>query len=448
MSKFQFPKEFTWGVATSSYQIEGAWNEDGKGESIWDRFCHSPGNIDNGDTGDVACDHYHRWPEDVALMKTLGVHAYRLSLSWPRVLPEGRGRINHAGLDFYNRLIDGLLDAGIQPFITLYHWDLPQALQDEGGWTVRSTADAFTEYADLVSRHLGDRVNAWMTLNEPFVSAYVGYFEGRHAPGHASLDEMMSAAHHLMLAHGMAIPIIRRNSDGAEVGIVLNLGFTVPASPSEADMVATKRSDGIVNRWYLDPLNGKGYPTDITELFARPMEYVQSGDLETIATPIDFLGVNYYFRSIVRSEEIPEEENAPRTVFSNPDLTEMGWEVYPEGLFEILTRVHREYSFPALYVTENGAAYVDRVDENGEVHDPKRIAYLQGHLLAIAKAIKAGVPLKGYFAWSLMDNFEWAHGFSKRFGLIYVDFSTQRRILKSSARWYQGVISANAIEDV
>ena len=445
MNDNAFPGDFVWGTATSSYQIEGAWNEDGKGESIWDRFSHTPGKIEDGSTGDVACDHYHRWREDVALMKEMGLHAYRFSIAWPRVLPEGRGRANPAGLDFYSRLVDALLEVEIEPFVTLYHWDLPQVLQDQGGWPARASAEAFVEYADLVSRRLGDRVKHWMTFNEPFVSALVGYLEGRHAPGHTDLDEALAAAHHLLLAHGWAVPVIRRNSPEAGVGIVLNLSGQVPASPSAADRAAAWRQDGIINRWFLDPLAARGYPGDIVQHYARPMDFVQAGDMEAMAVPLDFLGVNFYSRIVVRSKQVPEADNAPRTVFPSPERTEMGWTVYPEGLYELLGRLHFDYRFPALYITENGAAYPDQVGPDGQVDDPSRVAYLKGHLAAAARAIAVGVPLRGYFAWSLLDNFEWAHGYTKRFGLIYVDYRTQRRVFKSSAHWYRRVIAANAV---
>ncbi len=446
-TEISFPSNFIWGAVTAAYQIEGAWNEDGKGESIWDRFSHTPGKIEGEDTGDVACDHYHRWREDVALMRRLGLQAYRFSISWPRLLPEGQGRVKQASLDFYDRLVDALLEASIAPFVTLYHWDLPQALQDKGGWPARATAEAFVGYADVASRTLGDRVKHWMTLNEPFVSAMVGYLEGRHAPGHSDLDEALAAAHHLLLAHGWAVPVIRRNSPGAQVGIALNLSGQTPASPSAADRAAAWRQDGILNRWFLDPLSARGYPADIVQYRGRPMDFVQAGDLEAIATPLDFLGVNYYMRGIVRSDAVPEAENAPRTVFPNPERTEMGWEVYPEGLYELLGRLHFDYRFPVFYITENGAAYLDQIGPDGQVDDPLRVAFFKEHLTAAARAITAGVPLRGYFAWSLLDNFEWAHGYSKRFGLIYVDYPTQRRILKTSARWYRRVITTNAVID-
>jgi len=442
-----FPSGFVWGAATASYQIEGAWDEDGKGQSIWDRFSHTPGRIANGDTGDVACDHYHRWKEDVGLMKELGLHAYRFSISWPRLLPEGRGRVNRGGVDFYSRLVDALLEAEITPYVTLYHWDLPQALQDQGGWPKRATAEAFVEYAEVVSHSLGDRVTYWITLNEPYVSASVGHLEGRHAPGHTDLDEALSAAHHLLLAHGWSVPVIRGNSNGAQVGITLNLSPHVPASPSVPDRAAAWQGDGILNRWFLDPISARGYPPDIIQHHGRPMDFVQAGDLEEIAVPLDFLGINYYFRTVVRSTLVPEAQNEPRMVFVNRNPTEMGWKLYPEGLYDLLGRLHFDYRFPALYITENGAAYPDEVGPDGHVDDPQRIAYLGEHLAAAARAIAAGVPLRGYFAWSLLDNFEWAHGYSKRFGLIYVDYPTQRRIPKASAHWYRRVIAANAVVD-
>jgi beta-glucosidase len=445
--EFTFPPQFAWGTATAAYQIEGAWNEDGKGESIWDRFSHTPGKIARGDTGDEACDHYHRWPEDVQLMKELGLRAYRFSISWPRLLPQGRGEVNAAGIDFYSRLVDALLAAGVEPFVTLYHWDLPQALEDRGGWPARSTAEAFVEYADLASRKLGDRVKHWMTLNEPFVSAFIGYRDGRHAPGHTDLDEALAAAHHLLLGHGRAVPILHRNSPGAEVGIAVNLSGQTPASPSVADRAAAWLADGKLNRWFLDPLAGRGYPLDVVQHFGRSVDMIRPGDLEAIAVPLDFLGINYYRRGIVRSDKLPESENAPRTVLANPQRTTMGWEVYPAGLYEILGRLHFDYNFPAIYVTENGAAYPDQIGPDGQVNDPLRIAYLKDHLAAVARAMDMGVPVQGYFVWSLMDNFEWAHGYSQRFGLIYTDYATRRRILKASVDWYRRVIAANAIVD-
>lgn len=442
---YSFPENFTWGTATASYQIEGAWNEDGKGESIWDRFSHTPGKIENGDTGDVACDHYHRWQEDIELMKSINLTAYRFSVAWPRILPAGRGIVNRTGLDFYSRLVDGLLEAGITPWVTLYHWDLPQALQDEGGWPSRSTVAAFLEYTDVITRALGDRVKNWITFNEPFVSAIVGYLEGRHAPGIKDQHQTIAASHHLLLSHGKSVPVIRQNSPGANVGITLNMSPQMPASPSPEDRARATWLDGFINRWFLDPLVGRGYPQDIVNGFNGRMDFVLPGDLENIAVPVDFVGVNYYTRSIARSPMIAETENEPITVFPNEEHTEMGWEVYPEGLYLTLGRLYFDYAFPAIHITENGAAYIDQV-VNGQVDDLQRLGYIKRHLHQVHRAIQAGVPIKGYFVWSMMDNFEWAHGYNKRFGLIYVDYETQQRIPKSSAKWYGQVIRKNAID--
>jgi beta-glucosidase len=441
-----FPKNFAWGAATASYQIEGAWDADGKGESIWDRFSHTPGMVLNGDTGDVACDHYHRWREDVSLMKELGLHAYRFSISWPRILPEGRGRVNQAGIDFYSQLVDELLEAGIEPYVTLYHWDLPQALQDDGGWPARAIVDAFSEYADITSRTLGDRVKNWITLNEPWVSAFNGYQDGHHAPGRKDQGEALAAAHHLLVSHGMSVPIIRENCPGANVGITLNLTHAEPASPSLADRQAATWLDGYINRWFLDALTGRNYPQDMLISFDLDAHLIQPGDLGAIAVPIDFLGVNYYTRSIVRSDQIEEKDNEPRTVFPGEEITEMDWEVYPQGLFSILERLHLDYTFPAIYITENGAAFADKIAPRGRVEDPNRLSYIRRHLESIHQAIEMGVPVKGYFVWSLFDNFEWAFGYSKRFGIIYVDFQTQQRILKSSALWYREVMEKNVLD--
>jgi len=441
-----FPPDFIWGGATASYQIEGAWNEDGKGPSIWDTFSHTPGKINDASTGDIACDHYHRWEDDIQLMKWLGLKAYRFSLSWPRILPDGRGKVNEAGIDFYSRLVDGLLETGITPYATLYHWDLPQALQDKGGWPARATAEAFAEYADVATRVFGDRIKHWMTLNEPQVVAHVGYLEGRHAPGHRDIDEMLAASHHLLLGHGMAVPVIRANVPDGQVGIVLNLTPMQPASRSAADRAAAWLVDGKVNRWYLDPLSARGYPQYAVEAYNRPMDFVQPGDLDVIAAPLDFLGLNYYTRNIIRAP-IPEDQNLPQEIFRDPHPTDMDWEVYPDGLARMLMRLHSSYSFPAIYITENGSAYPDVINADGRVDDPLRVSYLCEHFAAAERAIAAGVPLKGYFVWSLLDNFEWGFGYTMRFGVIYVDYLTQRRIPKSSAEYYKRVIEANAVLD-
>jgi beta-glucosidase len=454
--KIRFPEKFLWGAATSAYQIEGAWNEDGKGESIWDHFSHTPGKVKDGDSGDIACDHYHRWREDVQIMKDLGLGAYRFSISWPRILPGGRGKPNQAGLDFYNRLVDTLLAADILPFATLYHWDLPQALQNEGGWGSRDTAEAFVEYADVVCRSLGDRVKYWITHNEPSVATFIGHLEGSHAPGFRDLSVALRVSHHLLLSHGWCVPVIRQRSPAAQVGLAMNLNRILPASPSQADLEANRSQEGIWSRWFLDPLYGRHYPADLVadavaagHLPAEGMTFVKDGDLRAIAAHTDFLGLNYYTRMLSRSQAIPEAQNQPATVIQAPkdsvNWMDMGWEVYPQGLFDVLCGLYYEYKVPCIYITENGCSFSDGPDASGKVHDHRRINYLVRHLAAARQAIDIGVPLAGYFAWSLMDNFEWGLGFSQRFGLVWVDFETQQRILKDSALWYRQVIAENGI---
>jgi beta-glucosidase len=385
MPKLTFPQNFVWGAATASYQIEGAWNEDGRGESIWDRFSRTPGKVANGDTGDVSCDHYHRWREDIALMKELGLQSYRFSIAWPRILPEGRGPVNQRGLDFYRRLVDELLANDIVPFATLYHWDLPQALQDAGGWPERATAEAFVEYADAISRHLGDQVTNWITINEPWCASLLSYQIGEHAPGWQDWPAALAASHHLLLAHGWAVPVLRRNSPGAQVGITLNFTPAAAASPSMADVDAARHFDGYFNRWFLDPVYGRHYPADMVadyitagHLPPEGLTFVRPGDLDAIAVQTDFLGVNYYNRSVLRSQEVPEHENAPRTVFLAPESewTAMGWEVYPQGIYELLARLHFEYRPGKLYVTENGASYADTPNGNGSINDQLRQRFL------------------------------------------------------------------------
>jgi beta-glucosidase len=450
-----FPSGFLWGAATSAFQIEGGTAADGRGESIWDRFCRTPGKVQDGALGDVACDHYHRWREDVALMKELGLGAYRFSISWPRVIPDGRGAVNARGLDFYSRLVDGLLEAGIAPYATLFHWDLPQALQDAGGWPVRATADAFQDYVEAVVRRLGDRVSHWITHNEPWCASLLSHQVGRHAPGLMDWPAALAASHHLLLSHGKAVPIVRAHSPRAEVGITLNLTPAEPASPSRADREACRHFDGYFNRWFLDPVYGRGYPADMVADYGRqgrlPRDWdrlVAPGDLAAIGEPTDFLGVNYYNRAVVRAEDVPEAENLPRTVFLAPeaDWTEMGWEVHPEGLYQILCRVHFDYAPGRIFVTENGASWSDPPGPDGRVPDLRRLTFLREHFRAARRAIAAGVPLAGYFVWSLLDNFEWERGYSQRFGIVWVDYATQRRIPKESARWYTRVIGANSAE--
>jgi len=453
---YHFPKGFVWGGATASYQIEGAAFVDGRGLSIWDTFSHTPGKTLNGDTGDVACDHYHRWREDIQLMKELGLGAYRFSIAWPRVLPRGRGRVNEVGLAFYDRLVDGLLEAGITPYITLYHWDLPQALQNEGGWVNRATVDAFSEYTKVVADRLGDRVKHWITLNEPWVSAWVGHSEGRHAPGLKDRTAALQAAHHLLLAHGRAVPLLRAASGPkAEVGITLNVGPQYPVSLNPEDQQAAIYADGHLNRWFLDPLFGKGYPTDMQELYAkagaRP-PVTQPADFSEIDAHLDFIGVNYCFPHFVYAAGIDDRQmgwaalSPEQHVANGREITEMGWPVVPTGFTDILTRIQRDYSPKTLYITENGCAMADELVD-GAVDDPRRVAYYRRHLIAVRRAIDEGTPVKGFFAWSLMDNFEWGWGYSKRFGIVYVNYATQQRIPKASAHFYKQVIAANAVSE-
>jgi len=445
-SILRFPEGFIWGAATSAYQIEGGVTEGGRGPSIWDTFCRSEGKVFQGHTGDVACDHYHRYAEDVELMRTLGLHAYRFSIAWPRILPEGRGEVNPEGLDFYDRLVDALLAAGIQPFATLYHWDLPQALQDAGGWVSRDTVGAFCEYADAVSRRLGDRVKNWITHNEPWVVAFAGHAWGWHAPGLQDMATALQVAHHLLLSHGEAVPILRENGGaGTQVGITLNLAPVHPASPAAEDVAAARRRDGYLNRWFLDPLFKGTYPEDMLAFYGQLAPLVQPGDMARIAAPLDFLGVNYYTRNVVRDDPESPEVQSRLVMPEGAEVTEMGWEVYPQGLYELLMRLRDDYRPPAIYITENGAAFPDEATPDGRVFDPRRIAYLDGHLRQVHRAIREGVPLKGYFVWSLLDNFEWSHGYSKRFGLVYVFYPTQQRIVKESGYWYRRVIERNGL---
>ncbi|KIF71429.1 beta-glucosidase [Streptomyces sp. AcH 505] len=433
------PADFTWGVATAAYQIEGAVAEDGRAPSIWDTFSHTPGTIDGGDTGDVACDHYHRVPEDIGLMKQLGVDAYRFSLAWPRIVPDGNGAVNKAGLDFYDRLVDGLLEAGISPFATLYHWDLPQASQDRGGWPARETAEHFARYAGIVAERLGDRVKDWATLNEPLCSSWIGHLEGTMAPGVRDLTAAVHTSYHLHLGHGLAVQAIRAVSSDARIGIVNNLSPIEPATDSEADRAAAVRADGHTNRWWLDPIHGRGYPQDMVDLYGVDLP-VRDGDLETIAAPLDWLGVNYYFRQIVRDDPTGIAPFAKQVEVPGARLTAMPWEVHADGLEQLLLRVTEEYGAQRIFVTENGSAYPDVVQADGTVDDPERVRYLEEHLAACARAVEKGAPLAGYFAWSLLDNFEWAYGYDKRFGLVHVDYDTQVRTVKSSGYRYADIV--------
>ena len=436
--------DFVWGVATSAYQIEGAVAEDGRSPSIWDTFARVPGVVDNGDTGDPACDHYHRWREDVGLMRRLGVEAYRFSIAWPRVIPAGRGAVNQAGLDFYDRLVDELLAAGIRPFTTLYHWDLPQVLQDQGGWPERSTAYALADFAAVVGQRLGDRVADWFTINEPLCSAWIGHLEGTMAPGKRDLALAVPAAHHLLLGHGLAAATLREVSAGpVRVGAVVNLSPCEPATEDEADVAAARRADGHTNRWWLDPLHGRGYPADMVELYGIEPP-VHPGDLDLIAAPMDHLGLNYYFRQVVVDDPTGPLPRAKMVSVPDSTRTAMDWEVHPAGLEQLLTRLAEEYRVPRIYVTESGSAWPDEVEPDGTVQDKERAEYLEDHLAASVRAAANGVPLAGYFVWSLLDNFEWAYGYAKRFGLVHVDYATQARTIKTSGYRYAEVIARHA----
>jgi beta-glucosidase len=429
VNRARFDAGFMWGVATASYQIEGAVAEDGRGESVWDRFCQQPGAIADGSSGAVACDHYHRWADDVALMAEMGVEHYRFSMSWSRVQADGQGAWNEAGFAFYDRLLTALAERGIQAHLTLNHWDLPQALQDQGGWASRATCTHFVRYAQEVARRFGDRLASLVTHNEPWVIAILGHQDGVFAPGLKARSIAYQVSHHLLLSHGMAVQALRQSHPKLPLGIVLNLSPIYPASADEADVAKARLDDGMIVRWYMDALFHARYPADVLAHLGEDAPQVQDGDLATVAQPLDFVGVNYYTRNFSSSGN-------PWDVQANSErVTAMGWEVYPQGLTELLLRLHRDYAPKALMVTENGSAFDDEMVD-GQVHDTQRLAYLQEHIVACAHAIEQGVPLKAYFAWSLLDNFEWASGYDKRFGLVRVDYDTQQRTVKDSGRWY------------
>jgi beta-glucosidase len=449
MAQITFPKQFLWGAATAAYQIEGAVKEDGRGETIWDRFSHTPGKTLNGDTGDIACDHYHRYREDIALMKKLGLKGYRFSVAWSRIFPDGKGNVNQRGIDFYQSLVDELLTAGIEPAVTLYHWDLPQALQDKGGWANRDTTDYFTDYAVVLFKTFGDRVKKWITHNEPICAAFVGNASGEHAPGFHDDSLAVQVSHHLLLSHAKAVQAFRQlNSPDGKIGITLVLTPVHPASNSPEDQAVALMVDGSKNRWFLDPVFKGSYPEDVLKLYQEKLNspIIQPSDMKLMASQkIDFLGLNYYFRTVA---QYAKQEQPVPFVQINPvgsSYTEMGWEVYPQGIYELLTRVKSEYGDLPIYITENGAAYRDEQITDGQVVDDDRIDYLKQHFEAAFRAIQAGVKLEGYFVWSLMDNFEWAHGYSKRFGLVRVDFETLARNWKKSAYWYRDVIKNNGL---
>ncbi len=453
MSETQFPAGFLWGAATAAYQIEGAVREGGRGESIWDRFSHTPGKTEGGDTGDMACDHYHRYPEDVAIMKELGLQAYRFSIAWPRLFPAGGGKLNHAGLDFYQRLVDALLEAGIRPCATLYHWDLPQALQEGGGWCNRDTASYFADYAAAMFEHMGDRVKLWITHNEPWVTAFTGHLEGRHAPGLSDWPSALQAGHHLLLSHALALGRFRvsagTGNQAGKIGITLNLSPVEPATDGAADREAASRADDFLNRWFLEPVFRGRYPAEMLSLLEsrHNAPRIDPADLELMAaSPVDFLGVNYYFR-VLASAHADKDRLFDTVTPPGAQRTDMGWEVYPRGLHDLLVRLHRDYSPQEMYVTENGAAFPDTVDADGGITDDMRLAYIRDHLSEALKAVsEEGVRLAGYFVWTLLDNFEWSYGYAKRFGIVRVEPGSLKRTWKQSAIFYRDLIARNALE--
>ena len=456
MSDDSFPAGFAWGTATASYQIEGAITEDGRIPSIWDTFCTVPHVIADGSDGAVADDHYHRYREDVALLAELGANTYRFSLAWPRLQPDGRGKLNPAGAEFYDQLLDNLHEHGINPWVTLYHWDLPQTLEDSGGWPHRDTALRFADYAAAVHERFADRISDWTTLNEPWVSAFRGYATGQHAPGRRDPAAAVRAAHHLMLGHGLAVQAMRSARPGLRYGITLNLYPVDAVTELAEDQDAARRVDGVCNRLFLDPILRGAYPQDVLDDLAPVVAsgFIADGDEKQIAQPLDMLGINYYRRHVVRARKPGDDVKgdpgwvgAEGVVMAGAGLptTAMGWEIDPQGLVDILTRVTRDYPSLPLFITENGAAFDDVISADGGVHDQRRIDYLDAHFRAARRAIDAGVDLRGYFVWTLLDNFEWAFGYSRRFGLIYVDYDTQRRVVKDSGRWFAQVAAANAV---
>lgn len=448
MGKSIFPENFVWGVTTASYQTEGGVKEDGRGETIWDRFSHIPGRILHDDNGDTACDTYHRIEEDVELLKELGAKAYRFSVAWARIFPNGYGEVCEKGLEYYERLIDRLLDAGIEPYVTLYHWDLPQKLQDEGGWTNRKTAEHFLEYCRLLFDKFRGKVRHWITLNEPWVVSFMGHYTGEMAPGIRDFSAALLTAHIQLLAHGMAVQAFRTMKIPGEIGITLNLCPKEALTESEEDKKAAVRHDGYANRWFLNPLFRGKYPEDMWEWYKQNnvvMPEIKNGDMECISVPVDFLGFNYYnIDYTVEDKSVWPLEF--RTGFSggNP-MTHYQMPVIPEGLYKILMRLHKEYRLKKIYITENGASYQEHPDRNGEIQDEARIDYLYTHIEKAAEAMKKGVPLAGYFVWSFFDNFEWATGYENQFGLVYVDRKTQERIKKKSFQWYKNVIDENGL---
>jgi len=446
-----FPKDFLWGSATASYQVEGAWNIDGRGESIWDRYSHAPGNVKGGWTGDVACDNYHRYPEDIALMKQMNLRSYRYSIAWPRIQPSGSGASNQKGIDFYKRLTDAVLGAGMRPLVTLFHWDLPQTLEDQGGWPNRDAAARFADYVEIVIKALGDRINTWAIFNEPWVFTYVGYAEGRHAPGKTEFDLFLKSAHTVNLAQGDAFRAIKAIAPKSKVGTAFSMSPAAPLTSSAEDAAAAKRFDAFNNVWFLETALRGRYPEAFVH--GTPLEAMgfQSGDEKRMIAPLDYIGVNYYFRRLVSASTTaaPSKVSYDAMGFAlamgkDGPLTEIGWEVYPPGLDDIVQRVSKDYKLP-IEITENGCSYGDYPDANGRVADNRRIDYYREHLRQLARAIHDGADVRGYHAWSILDNFEWAEGYTQRFGLVYIDFPTQRRYMKDSAKWFSKIASTNTV---
>jgi beta-glucosidase len=450
-----FPKNFFWGTATAAYQIEGGWRQGEKGESIWDRFAHSPGKIKNGDTGDAACDSYHRWREDIALMRAMNLNSYRFSISWPRIQPSGSGPANSAGMDYYSHLVDALLEARIRPFVTLYHWDLPQTLEDAGGWPNRETASRFADYAEVVARALGDRVSDWMLFNEPAAFTYRGYLQGRLAPGRRSLVDFLRSTHTVNLAQGSAFRALKAIRPAARVGTALSMSSCEPATNLAEDHLAAERAHAITNLWFLEPALKGRYPDAFTFLPESVMN-VRSGDLEKMRAPLDFIGINLYYRTIVSAPGAMERVSHPQhwlfpvqmTGGQQGSKTDMGWEIWPQALYDMVTRITRDFNRPVIEITESGCSYNDAPNQSGAINDARRIDYHRKYLQALARAIAGGADVRSYHAWSLMDNFEWAEGFSQRFGLVYVDFKTQKRTIKESGRWYAKVAAGSRVPSV
>lgn len=443
-----FPKEFFWGVATAAYQIEGAWNEDGKGESIWDRFSHTVGKVKGGETGDVACDSYHRYKEDIELAKRMNLNSYRFSISWPRIQPTGSGKPNPKGVDYYKRLTDALLEAKIRPLVTLYHWDLPQALEDAGGWPNRDLAARFAEYADIMGRALADRVTHWCIFNEPWVFTMLGYAWGIHAPARKNFEDFLKASHVVNIAQGQAFRALKAVSGKLQVGSAFSVSHCQPITSSEADRQAANRAHALGNIWFIEPALKGQYPAAFVG--PNPLEQmgVRAGDMEIVRAPLDFLGINYYRRTMISAKPPGTGEDATGVHAEDGHegpLTDFAWEVWPDGFYELLMRLTREYNKPVMEVTENGCSYLDGPDEHGRVPDERRITFLRGYLGAMGRAMKDGANIRGYHCWSLMDNFEWAEGYAQRFGLAYVDFRRQKRTIKDSGKWYANVASTGVL---